>query len=472
VLAAGCSLVFPMPSSLDPTSTPLRGSSKKTSSDHHTPPVTSQSGLQESLSQEIHNDTWEFDAKRIAKMLSATGEGPPDALVNSAHEALGKKTSLDRPTIDEERYWYPPLTVFLNNYLEACHKALDERHKSAERSSRFYDRLNFIVYDRNTCDGVGGASPVKPDLVGGLGLKPGKRVAWSPPDTSIDQVLIPVEVKPNWAPMVVQAATYARCLFSASPSRQFSVVLGFRHTEAQLRFLVFHRSGLTGSKPCSVKDTRGQKDILRIFLSILQWTSTNDAGFLEFFDDFHMTLAHNEGDKTGTVARVAEVLHDGLCVRGRASRVLRMVYPTDKAKKPEPAISALDPTARTCGRPGTKGQTEQGAKQETEASPPGQTSQSRGGPETRSQTRKAAEQETKQEAETPQLQGGMTTRSQTRKAAGQETEQEAKTSPLDQTTRSHGDPKTASQKKQGAKQGDDGTRTSFTSSTYRWPSDM
>jgi len=432
-----------MSSSLVPTSTPLRGSSKKITSDHHTPPVSSRSDLQESLSQEIHDHTWEFDAKRIAKVLSATDEGPPDALVDSAHKVLGEKTSPSWPIVDGERLWYPPLAVFLNDYLEACHKALGEHHESAERSSRFYDRLNFIAYDITTHDRVEGASPVKPDLVGGLGLEPGGHVAWSPPDTSIDQVLIPVEVGASWAPMVAQAATYARCLFSASPSRQFSVVLGFRHTKAQLRFLVFHRSGLTGSKPCSVGDPRGQKDILRIFLSILQWTSTNDAGFLELSNDFDMTLIHNEGDKTGTVARVTEVLHDGLCVRGRASRVLRMDYPTGEEKKPEPAISALDPTARTRGRPGTKPQTEQGA-----------------------------EQGAKQEAKASQSKGRVKTRSQTRKAAGQETEQEAKTSPLDQTTRSHGDPKTTSQKKRGAKQGDDKIRMSFTSSTYRWPSDM
>jgi len=78
--------------------------------------------------------------------------------------------------------------------------------------------------------------------------------------------------------------------------------------------------------------------------------------------------------------------------------------------------------------------------------------------------------------QTSQSPGGPTTRSQTRKAAEQETKQETKTSPLDQNTRSHGDPKTTSQKKQGAKQkakqGGDETRTSFTSSTYRWPSDM
>jgi len=62
-----------MSSPLVLVSTPLRGSSKKITSDHHTPPVSSQSDLQESLSQEIHDHTWEFDAERVAKMLSATG---------------------------------------------------------------------------------------------------------------------------------------------------------------------------------------------------------------------------------------------------------------------------------------------------------------------------------------------------------------------------------------------------------------
>jgi len=378
-------------------------------------------------------------------MLSATGDGPPDALVNSAHKALGKEALPIWPTGDAERPWYPPLAVFLNNCLRACRGALGEDHESVKRSSRFYDCLNFIVYDTTTIDGVEGASPVKPDLVGGLDLVPNQRVAWSPQKPSINQVLIPVEVKTNWTPIVAQAATYARCLFSASPSRQFSVVLGFRHTKAQLRFLVFHRSGLTGSKTCSVRDSEGQKDILRIFLSIFQWTSANDAGFLEFFNDFDMSLLRDKGDETGTVARVTEVLHHGLCVRGRASRVLRMAYPTSKQKPLELSTSALDPTARTRGRPGAEPQTEQGTKQGAKTSPQGQTPRSHGGPKTRSQTRKAA---------------------------GQETKQEAKTSPLDQTTRSHGGPKTTSQTKQGAKQGDDEIRMSFTSSTYRWPSDM
>ena len=279
------------------------------------PPMSLSSGLasdlQESPSKENHDHTLEFNAERIAKMLSASDKGPPDALVGSAHEALERGVSPVWLTVDTEgeRAWYAPLAVFLNNCVDACHEVLDNLPGSAERGSRFYNRLKFIIHNKLTLDGVEGVLPVEPDIVSGLDLVPDERVAWRPQNTN--QVLILVEVKASWSPVVTQTTTSAHCLFSASTSQQFSVVLGFRHTSAQLHFLVFHRSGLTGSKPCSIKDPQGQKDILRIFLSILEWTSANDAGFLEFFNDFEMSLLRHEGDKTGTAARVTEVLHDG-----------------------------------------------------------------------------------------------------------------------------------------------------------------
>ena len=314
------------------------------------------------LSKELHDHAWQFDAERIAEMLSDTGEGPTEALANSAYKALSKvlkKQAPDWPTTAEERPWYPPIATFLNNCVDACHSALSAV-AAEDTPPRFYDRLKFIVYDRATTDGVEGASPVKPDLVGGLGLEPDERVAWSPQDSHTKQVLLPVEVKKDWARMVHQSATYARCLFNASPSRQFAVVLGFRHCNGELRFLVFHRGGLTGSQPLSVDDEHGQKDILRILLSILNWKSAEDAGFPGFYNDFEMSLLRRRDDKDGVTARVAEVLHDGLCVQGRASRVLLMSYPTGEGKELGACIDALGPTVRTRKRTGTETQTRQG----------------------------------------------------------------------------------------------------------------
>jgi len=344
-----------------PSSSSIRTSSERVKSDHQTPPVSTQEDLQESLSQELCDHAWQFNAERIAEMLSATGERPTEALMNSAHEGLLKKQTPGWPTTGEEQAWYHSIATFLNDCVDACHLALDSDCAAASDSRpRFYDRLNFIVYDKITVDGVDGAAQVKPDLVGGLDLAPDERVAWSPQDSVTKQVLLPVEVKRDWAPMINQAATYARCLFSASPSRQFALVLGFRHTNAELRFLVFHRGGLTGSQPFSVKDENGQKDILRVLLSILNWRSSEDAGFPKFCNDFEMSLFRHEGDEDGVVARVVEVLHDGLCVQGRASRVLLVSYPTGEGKEPEPHIHALGPTVRTRKHSGTKTQTKQG----------------------------------------------------------------------------------------------------------------
>ena len=320
-----------------------------------------ESDIQESLSNDIGNHSWEFNAYRIAKMLSAVDEGPPEVLVDSAHEALEKKVSPVWPTVDAERAWYSPLAAFLNNCVDACHRVLDEHPRSVKRSSRVYDRLKFIVYDKPMLDEVEGASPVQPNLVGGLDLEFHEHVAWSPKSTFIKQALMPVDVEEDWVFIVTQAATHARCLFSASPPRRFSVVLGFQHTSAELRFLVFYRSGLTGSKACSVKDPQGQKDILRIFLSILQWTSANDAGFFEFFDDFEMSLLRHKSDETGVVANVTKVLHDGLCVRGRAPRVLLMDYSTSEGN--ESCNPPLIPNIRTCGPPEGGAHTEQVTKQ-------------------------------------------------------------------------------------------------------------
>lgn len=112
-----------------------------------------------------------------------------------------------------------PIATFLNNCVGACRGALDGSPGYAPtRNSRWYDRLEFVVYDETTEEGVEGAAPVKLDLVGGLDLAPGERVAWSPQDPLTKQALLPVGVDADWPLIVNQAVTYARCLFSASPS--------------------------------------------------------------------------------------------------------------------------------------------------------------------------------------------------------------------------------------------------------------
>jgi hypothetical protein len=105
--------------------------------------------LQESLFKELRDHAWEFDSKRIAVMLSATGEGPSDTLVDSAHTVLGKRL-LDRPTVKTERIWYTLTARFLNGCVDACHAALDGSPTPAARNLRWYDRLKFVVHNKTT----------------------------------------------------------------------------------------------------------------------------------------------------------------------------------------------------------------------------------------------------------------------------------------------------------------------------------
>ena len=142
-----------MSSSPRPASPPLRSTSTGVKSDYRTPSVSAQSDLQKLLSGGIHDHAWQFNAVRIAEMLSATGKGPTEVLVNSTHEALRETLTgkaLGWPSVETKRAWYPPVATFLNNCVDACRDALGGSKSAATKDSRFYDRLKFTVHNRTT----------------------------------------------------------------------------------------------------------------------------------------------------------------------------------------------------------------------------------------------------------------------------------------------------------------------------------
>ncbi|KAJ3990601.1 hypothetical protein F5050DRAFT_1582639 [Lentinula boryana] len=112
------------------------------------------------------------------------------------------------------------------------------------------------------------AKSLKPDGAGVVGFEADEldNLFWSPP---AEGMAIPVEIKGNWSELVLQAATYARCMFSASPLRQFVLIIGYKYNEHSLRFLVFHRGGCTSSKPLDLDKPDGQKAFIHLLVSIL-----------------------------------------------------------------------------------------------------------------------------------------------------------------------------------------------------------
>ena len=226
---------------------------------------------------------------------------------------------------------YRSLAEFLTGCVKACHVALDKRTEFSLRQDRWYKDLEFTV-GKPVVDSVDGAASLKPDITGGNGILAlaEERLYWKPPaDKSTHRVTLPVEVKKQWKDMVSQAATYARCLFSASPMRIFVLVLAFNQESNMLRFLVFHRGGLTASEEHDITRPYGLQEIARLFLTLASWSTAQDAGVITCYSENVYLLPGNKEGASCVCATADGILSRSLCVRGRTTYVSRLRLPTN-----------------------------------------------------------------------------------------------------------------------------------------------
>ncbi|KAJ3983677.1 hypothetical protein F5890DRAFT_1566305 [Lentinula detonsa] len=316
---------------------------------------------------ELNGQTWQFNFKRLAQALSAKTRKPSALPVNPQQVDTLKNYDLAidklQSQIDKayenfacqkpakslvkkerpERKHYPGFIDFLNEGIKSSLAQLPKGHKALYRDLKFY------VWDRPTKDGIEGAQPLKPDGAGVLGFGADKldNLFWSPPAEGGEQIVIPVEVKDNWSELLLQAATYARCMFSASPLRQFVLVIGYKHDEHSLRFLVFHRGGCTSSKPLDLDDPKGQEGFIHLLVSILTWRTRADAGFPAWCNDAQVCLpGRNAADRSPLIVDIDRILHYSVCVRGRAPRVFRIRVPASVPGE-EPLAGKLVPATQT-----------------------------------------------------------------------------------------------------------------------------
>jgi hypothetical protein len=221
------------------------------------------------LLNELGSGFWQFDATRIAHMLSPDVT-PPSDLVDVAYSQL-KQDSSDWPRDVEDFSFHEPLLISLNDFLNASHRALDLSDPPiVGRDERWCSGLRFMGLGNENCDVHGGDhGAVKREALGGISFRetgPGAELA------------VGVKLDEDWPAVVAQAARSAQTLFWARQHRKFGLVIGFRHTTLELRFLIVHRGGVTASKALSVVEEGERKDILRIFLSMLMWRTEDDAG--------------------------------------------------------------------------------------------------------------------------------------------------------------------------------------------------
>lgn len=299
-----------------------------------------QENLKKLIEDDLHGAKWQRDAKCLARALSRKslkanvrtlkrGEIDKISRYNIAIDALPDDdlrqiANSQNPQVNgfkryrKERDSYIALAAYLNSCVEKS------RSRFENLVGHYQDQLTFNVYDRPTGDGIWDANPLKPDVVGApcsFGIK--DRLWWSPkPEDHNHAVLIPVEIKSSFRDLVLQAATYARGLFSASPLRQHALVISFNHHAHEIRFLVFHRGGLTMSNPLYVKKVEDRMDILRLFMAVLSWNTPGQAGLPVWFNGTQMSIPRSINSAAESILfHVIRVLSYHLSIRGRNPRV-------------------------------------------------------------------------------------------------------------------------------------------------------
>jgi len=321
----------------------------------------SQADLFVEMDNEISDQTWEFPPSTLARILSSkrpksgvkiTEEPPPldqysckvdsVAFQNALEDVLQRLILNPYQTSgvgEGETAAYPTLAEFLTRCMTECHNSLDEQRFTRDR---WNCDLRFIVArPLAKAAGVEGASALKPDIAGGVGISVQDNLFWDPPEDKPDlRITLPVEVKKDWRKMVVQASTYSRCLFSADRPRSFALTLAFNQNSSGLRFLVFHRGGLTASELCDISSVVGLKDTLRPFLALASWRTPVDAGFIACCNKDGYLLPADQTGQRPISARAIFTLSNPACIRGRATDVslLSLGSGTPPANLPPPPL--------------------------------------------------------------------------------------------------------------------------------------
>jgi hypothetical protein len=221
------------------------GSVTKSHSPLAMPPMT-QDHLENVMKDEFARATWE--SIEILKELLPHDMKVVDAVckelekqqLSSAYFQPKPPRKLSSSTKSQQDPWpmekgepdyYGPVIRVLNATLKAALKR--------QKKLSYYSSLCFSVYDRPVVEGKDGSHPLKPDGLGCNGeISPTEKVSWR-------DIRIAVEVKGAWPELVAQAAAYSRCMFASSRGQNYNLVIGFNHKTCEVRFLFFHRGGVT-----------------------------------------------------------------------------------------------------------------------------------------------------------------------------------------------------------------------------------
>ena len=223
-----------------------------------------------------------------------------------------------------EKESYKPLTHLLNKIVDTANPHIPQSHLNG---------LHFYPFGGEMKDVYGSYKGLKPDGVGILDefLTEMEQQFKKPPakteDETImfklpwDQIEVAVESKNDLKDMVRQSGTYARCCILSNPRRFFSLGIGLLYKTLEVYIFVFHRSGLSSSRPLNLKTAEGFKGLVRHIVGILSFK--DEAAYCLDTTRFQNTFRINNRLYDGACR-----LYARSCLRGRGTTVygLRGMY--------------------------------------------------------------------------------------------------------------------------------------------------
>jgi hypothetical protein len=226
----------------------------------------SQDEMKARIAEELKGATFHVDLTAEGAIFHADTNVVEDVLLSleSRHKitvkslTAGGKSSSAHPRFPRrgfkvEGHSYGPLIHLLNKIFEAA-----EKHVPGS----LLRRIRFHTFGKAVDDKYGSINSLKPDIIGVIGDLPGRKVTW-------DDIEIVVECKRKDVPMVKQAGTYARCILLNNLRRFFALAIGFHFVTLEVFVLVYHRSGLSSSRPLKITNEDGFNGLVRHIVGIL-----------------------------------------------------------------------------------------------------------------------------------------------------------------------------------------------------------
>jgi hypothetical protein len=196
---------------------------------------------------------------------------------------------------------YGPFTHFLNRIVRSV--------KFCLTSPRYLEGLHFEPYDIEMLDKLNSEKPLKPDILGLIHSRnsPKSKISWK-------NVAVFIEVKAALVDTIKQLATYARSHLTLDRRRSYSIAMYFNHKELSLRFLCFHRSGISTSPQLHLHTEDGFRSLVQHMVGLL--SIKDEEGF-----GLDMTRVNDIYRLNGLNYKIVRTIQMRESIRGHATAV-------------------------------------------------------------------------------------------------------------------------------------------------------